>query len=818
MILTGEEIRRVRAEGGLVIEPFDDAMINPNSYNFRLGDSLTVYLDAELDPRRPPTVASIPIPPEGYVLQAGQLYLAHTMERLGGLSYVPTFAARSSVARMGVFVHLSAGLGDIGFVGQWTLQLYAVHATRIYPGMQIGQMMWWRPQGRIEHYEGKYQFSMGAQPSLAWRDSVPSPPWLPGLVPGLDANEVGAKFARLAQASGSHPVPTAFCVPADALEAIVPDETRSRLRTAYEDIVSTGGALTRDGLAAIGRAAGDLRLVEPLRTAVIERLRQQSAGRVGIEFAVRSSAVGEDGETSSSAGAYQTVLGLQAEESVIAAIESCWRSYYHPTALAARLRHGDLDATRTRIAVIVQEMVDAAQAGVAFTRDGDTVVIEAVDGLGAELMNGATAPRSCIVEFAKSVAEPLHRAVAELALDLRSLLGFETDVEWAVDADGMVWLIQVRPVTTVGTDAVTAGEPWIRVSPLYGDVPDGMTLGSVARIRDNYVAKRLPVYRLARQLGIAVPSGWLVNINGLALDDPRSTLPALPLGAAAEYVVDVSDSMRQITIDADGLVELLRTVVTTSKDRRVVHAVLIRPYLVGDAGVISSLEPGRVILDHSAHGLLALNRGFGDSTTSAVDIDSVGGDLAVTGDPLPRAVAAALPQIMQATRALGETLGAVALEWVISERSAVFVDYSALDATASSSDTTVSDGVGIGPLMRLDLDEPTMMKLSVGPTISVGDALDPADHSWAAELIERARAFDEPPVVSAARPYAALSVLVGHVAGFVFEQAAMMCHLSIILREAGVPAVLSAELPDASVVCVGGGTVRAMPANLRAAT
>src|SRR5690348_6929966 len=123
MILTGNEIAREQANGRIVIEPFTPEQVNPNSYNFRLGNTLRVYQRDPLDTRRSNEFEELKIPDDGYVLEPGRLYLGHTIEVLGSEHYAPTFAARSSVARLGLFINLSASLGDIGFIGQWTLQL-----------------------------------------------------------------------------------------------------------------------------------------------------------------------------------------------------------------------------------------------------------------------------------------------------------------------------------------------------------------------------------------------------------------------------------------------------------------------------------------------------------------------------------------------------------------------------------------------------------------------------------------------------------------------------------------------------------------------
>lgn len=172
MILTGHEIiRRVKSRE-IVISPFRAENVNPNSYNFTLSDTLRVYENKEIDVRKEQPSRTIKIGPEGIVLEPRRLYLGSTIEVLGSTQFVPTYAARSSVARLGMFINLSASLGDIGFVGHWTLQLLAMHPIRLYAGMCIGQMMFWKPKGLIKLYSGKYQGARGALVSRIHQDFV----------------------------------------------------------------------------------------------------------------------------------------------------------------------------------------------------------------------------------------------------------------------------------------------------------------------------------------------------------------------------------------------------------------------------------------------------------------------------------------------------------------------------------------------------------------------------------------------------------------------------------------------------------------------
>jgi deoxycytidine triphosphate deaminase len=169
MILSGNQILLERHLGRIVIDPFDEAAVNPNSYNFTLSDRLIVYAGEVLDASCENPTEELRIPDDGLRLRANRLYLGATREVLGSEHYAPTFAARSSVARLGLFINLSAPLGDIGFIGRWTLQLYPTHDVIVYPGMQIGQMMWWKTLGDIALYDGKYQHADGPRASMLYR-------------------------------------------------------------------------------------------------------------------------------------------------------------------------------------------------------------------------------------------------------------------------------------------------------------------------------------------------------------------------------------------------------------------------------------------------------------------------------------------------------------------------------------------------------------------------------------------------------------------------------------------------------------------------
>lgn len=171
MILTGNEIKIQNDIGGIYIEDFDEKRLGPNSYNLRLAPELLVYKEPVLDAARDNRTRKLEIPEDGLVLEPGRLYLAKTMEYTETRDFVPMLVGRSSVGRLGIFVHVTAGFGDIGFSGNWTLEITCVEPVRIYPGMEICQIYYHTVTGEvIGKYSGKYQGSKDVVSSRIYKE------------------------------------------------------------------------------------------------------------------------------------------------------------------------------------------------------------------------------------------------------------------------------------------------------------------------------------------------------------------------------------------------------------------------------------------------------------------------------------------------------------------------------------------------------------------------------------------------------------------------------------------------------------------------
>ncbi len=170
MILSGKEIEKNIGKN-IFIDPFDPKRINPNSYNLSLHNELLVYNNEPLDMKIPNPTSKIIIPEDGLLLEPNKLYLGRTVEHTRTERYVPMLEGRSSIGRLGLFIHVTAGFGDIGFSGYWTLEIFCVQPIRIYAGVEICQIYYHDIVGDVNLYKsGKYQNNTGIQPSLLYKD------------------------------------------------------------------------------------------------------------------------------------------------------------------------------------------------------------------------------------------------------------------------------------------------------------------------------------------------------------------------------------------------------------------------------------------------------------------------------------------------------------------------------------------------------------------------------------------------------------------------------------------------------------------------
>jgi dCTP deaminase len=182
-VLTGPEIEKRVECGDILIDPYDRRQRNPNSYDVRIGNCLAYYADGTnpnfpdevfLDVRQQNPAHTLYMGEGGFVLSPGRLYLASTIERVGSDKFQPHIEGKSSLGRLGLKVHITAGWFDLGFKNPVTLEIEVIHRLRIYPGMRIAQIAFSTVEGEIELYKGKYK-DPNYEPvtSKSWQDYSP---------------------------------------------------------------------------------------------------------------------------------------------------------------------------------------------------------------------------------------------------------------------------------------------------------------------------------------------------------------------------------------------------------------------------------------------------------------------------------------------------------------------------------------------------------------------------------------------------------------------------------------------------------------------
>lgn len=155
MIFTDAKILESIQSKQIVIEPFDAKCLGTNSYDVHLGKYLATYKDRVLDAKAHNDIEHFEIGPDGFVLEPGTLYLGVTEEYTETFNAVPFLEGKSSVGRLGIDIHATAGKGDVGFCNTWTLEISCVQPVKVYAGMPVGQLIYFAVDGDVINYYNK---------------------------------------------------------------------------------------------------------------------------------------------------------------------------------------------------------------------------------------------------------------------------------------------------------------------------------------------------------------------------------------------------------------------------------------------------------------------------------------------------------------------------------------------------------------------------------------------------------------------------------------------------------------------------------------
>lgn len=170
-MLTRNGILKAIESGDIEIEPLNLKQLNPNSYDLRLAPWVLQYVPGVIETAVEMPTFEHKIEKEGIVLVPNELYLMSTVEVTYSKKFIPCIEGRSSVGRLGINIHATAGFGDVGFRGTWTLEVSVIRPVRIYAGMRICQIYFEEcDEVPTELYEGKYNGQFKPKPSKIYRE------------------------------------------------------------------------------------------------------------------------------------------------------------------------------------------------------------------------------------------------------------------------------------------------------------------------------------------------------------------------------------------------------------------------------------------------------------------------------------------------------------------------------------------------------------------------------------------------------------------------------------------------------------------------
>ncbi|MGB7605703.1 MAG: PEP/pyruvate-binding domain-containing protein [Lutisporaceae bacterium] len=625
------------------------------------------------------------------------------------------------------------------------------------------------------------------------------------------SRSMGSKFKNLAEVSPKFNVPKALCITAEMFNDVLKmdRELYEYINEVFADLESTSGCFMIESIDKLERRISDLVLSQSFIDLLKSKMSETFGDIIGFAFAVRSSSCHEDTDSSSFAGVYETILDVKGMDNIIEALVKNWKAYYSYSAIIARIRSGNY-SPYPDLDVIVQLMVDSKISGVAFSCDpdgSDIPIIEWVDGMGENLVSGLKEPS---VYYPKGdnneVGVEIRTILDDVAIKaqgLKEYFGYDVDMEWGWDGK-QLYILQVRPVTTVKKHKVERIQK-MNVFSLYTDnkIPNKAELGECKDIYYEYTNKRSPAYILAESQKTSTGLSYFVEFNMAGLEESFFVLAkALGKSDAPKIVIDVDKSIRQNIITKDELYNFMEKTFKASEPYEV-HSMIIRDFIKGDYGFISQLLDGdKLLIESSKEGLLAINRGLVDCHEIIVKYDDkeqfdyeevkkVG-----ISEVIEQFKPEAVRKILHFTKTLNNMYANTKLEWVIKDSEPYFIDFSVEKNNIDYSGYGENDiriiypGIAKGPLYRIS-EEDIFSRLSISPGVSVTKTnMVVKSNNELTKLIDLIKNMEQKPIILCTKPYAILSFLLEHVEGFVFTEGSILCHLSILIREAKIPAII----------------------------
>jgi pyruvate,water dikinase len=658
-----------------------------------------------------------------------------------------------------------------------------------------------------------------------------------------NVSEVGNKFYQLSIINKlpDVDVPEAVCLKSSAFSISLPKDARQSIQDSLTMLQSNGGYRLNKIQKEIEKNLDKLIIPEKVKNE-LKQFALQISQNWKYKLIVRSSSCFEDGEDSSGAGIYESVPEVGTEQELLNAIIHCWKAAFSLAAISHRLRINEFKIEPLP-GLIVQRFIKSDISGVTFSQNplsrAKGVFVEYTND-GTDGIESGTGVSKSFMAVSKTsdeyisnnhdLGKELETKLITTALKFKKYFKRETEYEWAA-VGSKLYVLQARPITTLSAEeSEKFSKPSAKAFDLYidSDNIDKYDISEIKSIYDHSITKRKAVRLFAVKNAIAINGSAVIIANQLGLKDiDLANHNILNRLSSPVLTIDLGPYLRSFYTVREEMNQTLQTLLGSSKEA----SVIIREFASGEFSAVSMVKGDKVIIEVCRGSLIGINRGFVETATFSVDVvtrevHQVSGTLksnryygfdqetkafaflegnnGLIEDTVPDAT---LILIAKFNVAVNEQVEKNILEWTIIQGKPVYIDNTPdtdeSDVSYDRTATFISPGEIQGTILRVD-DLKKLEYISSGPTLNISGHLPTIEaNKEIQELIASVKGKRNIIIVSKF-PYTALSVLVGKVAGFIFESGPILCHLAIISRENKTPVAI---VPDALTLYNNGDKV-----------
>lgn len=638
----------------------------------------------------------------------------------------------------------------------------------------------------------------------------------------LTRDLVGNKAYYLFTLANICTIPSLICLDADLFKNVLFEEENKKLRNKILQAFTNKLGLVSE-LETIQAEILTMYIPEVIQTSIKERLKETN---MHGPYAVRSSSLLEDNATHSGAGVYESYTNVS-EYEILDSVRKCWAAQFSVRSLSYNSDICSLE--QFRIGIIIQEYKTAIKSGVMFSVDpvcpANGMRIEMVEGNSEKLMQGEVSFEKvlhCIenqgnLTISENNTENWIKELFEICARLRKTLNYEVDVEWAYDGN-KVYILQCRQITTI-VDEVKS--EWLKKITEIDTIPIE-ELGAIAYSRKKFVEKSiLPSF--CEDLKIPCLGWYFLRYSKNSSID-KYVKEIVKQSGEGHYSIMMNKLFMDFQCHSDDLVEMLLYIINMARTDYITVSIRFIPH--NEYSLISYYDAvnKRVRIECVPGVMKGLKSGYLTPTTFITDSDGklIEKNLihytqyyeidlqkdffyTVECDMNCSYVEKYIEKIAKATVSLYNKFVSGVLEWWICEEEFYATDYSLESGTVNnkvlSEDAdriVLSKGNVQGHIVRMPeeiIEELDAFSYSCAVSVNVYDEkVSEIDTIKKMEnfLLRKKKEYGTI-ILASACPYLFLSPFIQHVDGFIFKEASLLCHLSVIIREKSIPSVCIGE-------------------------